>query len=126
MSISSILAAAASVVRLRQGVRNDELLEARFGDTIERGPGEDSVRDNRQDAFGAVLDKLGCGEVESSAGVSHVVDEDGDFAFDVADEHHARDLVGTLAFFVEERKVELESVGEGGSALGTSSIGRDD
>ncbi|KAI3488192.1 hypothetical protein L1887_47731 [Cichorium endivia] len=120
------LGTARTVGSLRKRVGHNELLQARVGDALQCRSRQDAVRDNGQHALGTVLDELLRGEVERTARVGHVVDEDGHFALDVADEHHARYLVGALALLVEERKVELETVGERGGALGTSGVGRHD
>lgn len=58
--------------------------------------------------------------------VGHVVDEDGGLAHDVADQRHARHLVRALAFLVDEREGEVQSVGHAGCALGTAGVGADD
>jgi hypothetical protein len=50
---------------------------------------------------------------ERAARVGHVVDEDGDFVLDVADEDHAGDFVGARALFVDEGEAEVKAVGYG-------------
>jgi hypothetical protein len=48
---------------------------------------------------------------ERAARIGHVVDEDGDLVFDVADEHHAGDFVRARTLFVDEGKAEVEAIG---------------
>jgi hypothetical protein len=57
---------------------------------------------------------------ERAAGVGHVVDKDGDFVLDVADEHHAGDFIGARALFVDKGEAEVEAVGDGGCSKGWS------
>jgi hypothetical protein len=49
---------------------------------------------------------------ECAAGISHVVDEDGDLVLDVADKYHAADFVRARALFVDEGEAEVEAVGD--------------
>jgi hypothetical protein len=59
----------------------------------------------RHDCFGRFDERAAC--------VGHVVDEDGDLVFYVADEHHAGDFIGACALFVDESEAEIEAVGYG-------------
>jgi hypothetical protein len=43
----------------------------------------------------------------------HVVDQDGSLARHFANQDHACDLVGLLAFFVKQSKVQVEAGSEG-------------
>lgn len=68
------------------------------------------MRDDSHDFRGAVSHNSIGGFDEGAAGIGHVVDEDGDFAADVADEGHFGDFVGAGTFFVDEGEVEVEAV----------------
>ena len=50
---------------------------------------------------------------EGAAGICHIVDENGDFGANVADEGHFGDFVGASTFFVDESEVEVEAIGYG-------------
>jgi hypothetical protein len=65
----------------------------------------DFARFVRHDGFG--------GFDESAARVGHVVNEDGDLVFYVADEDHTGDFVGARTLFVDEGEAEVEAVGYG-------------
>lgn len=62
----------------------------------------------------------------SSAGVGHVVDENGDLVLDVTDEDHATNDVGSGALLVNQSKGRVEAIGNRGGTLGTTSIRRHD
>ena len=53
----------------------------------------------------ALVDECVGGFNECAAGVGHVVDEDGGFGGDGADEDHAGDFVGAGALFVDQGEV---------------------
>lgn len=65
-----------------------------------------------------VLFVLGCSLVsrmaDCSAGVGHVVHQDGHAVLHVSDQHHAVHLVGLFTLFVDERKLHIQPVGNGG------------
>jgi len=71
------------------------------------------VCDDGKDACGACLGEVLCGERQCAACVGHVVDKDGHFVFDGADEDHARHLIRLLAFFVEDGEIGADAVGDG-------------
>jgi len=73
---------------------------------------------NNSDDFTGFMrhDCFGCFD-EGAAGIGHVVNEDGDFVFDIADEDHAGDFVGTGTLFVDEGEAEVETVGDGGCSV---------
>ena len=80
------------------------------------------MRDDGDDLARAVLHDGVCGFDERAAGVGHVVDEDGGFAADVADEDHAGDFVGPGSLFVDEGEAEVEAVGNGGGSVSRVSV----
>ena len=66
--------------------------------------------DNGNYFFGFVLhDSLGSFD-KCTAGIGHIVDEDGGFVFYITDEDHARDFVGACALFVNQSEAEIEAV----------------
>lgn len=73
---------------------------------------------NRINLFRTVGFECFGGFGERATGIRHVVDEDGDFTFDVAYEGHFGDFVGAETFFVDEGEGEIETVGDGGGATG--------
>jgi hypothetical protein len=99
---------------LGEGVCNDELLEAAFGEGGEGVAAENAVRDDRADLGGASLGEVRCGENEGSTGVRDIIYQKRGLAGYVAHEYHAGDLVGLFALFVEQSKVDAETVCNGG------------
>lgn len=65
-----------------------------------------------------VLVGLGCSLVgcvaDCPAGVGHVVHQDGHAVLHISDQHHAVHLVGLFTLFVDERKLHIQPVGNGG------------
>lgn len=59
---------------------------------------------------------------ECAARIGHIVDKNGDFVYDVADEDHAGDFVGTGAFFVDECETEVKTICDGGCSVGVVSF----
>ena len=53
------------------------------------------------------------GMAERATCVGHVVDKDGNFVANVTDKHHWRHFVGLLAFFVNQRKVDIQLISNG-------------
>lgn len=60
----------------------------------------------------------------SSAGIGHVVDENGRLVLDIADEDHATDDVGAWALLVDQGKGRVETVSNRGGALRATRVGR--
>lgn len=79
---------------------------------LNRVPAQDSMRDDGHYFLCAVREQRLCGFDERPARVGHVVDEDGAFCCDGANEHHAGYFVGARAFFVDEGEGEVEAVGD--------------
>lgn len=77
------------------GVCDDEPRQRRSPQDLDGLAGQDAVGDQGDDVAGAVSDQRVGGLGQRAAGVGHVVDQDGDFAFDRADEGHAADFVGS-------------------------------
>jgi len=64
-----------------------------------------------------VHDGLG-GFDERTAGIGHVVDENGNFILNVSDEDHAGDFVRAGSLFVDEGETEVKAVSDGGCSVG--------
>lgn len=84
------------------------------------------MRDNRHDFARTILLDHSRSLGKRPARVSHVVHQNAYLVDDVADQDHAADLVGPWAFFVDECKGKVETVGEGRGALGATGVGGDD
>lgn len=81
------------------------------------------MREDGVDLRGTGLLQLLRRVADRPAGVGHVVHQNGNAIVDVADEDHRGDLVGAFSFLVNERKVDIEAVGDGGDALGAAGVG---
>jgi len=102
---------------VRNCVGADHLLQLAVVDLVDRVAGEDTVGHDGNGSSCAVLDDHVGRFAEGSASVGHVVDDDGGAALDVADEDHAADFVRASSLFVDERKLDVEAVGDGGCSL---------
>ncbi|SGY82912.1 BQ5605_C009g05603 [Microbotryum silenes-dioicae] len=111
---------------LRDRVGHDQPLDLALPEHLQRRTGQDSVRDQSEHGLGPTREQMLGRERERTARVGHVVDQDRGLTLDVADEHHARDLVRLFAFLVEQRKVEVERSGHGRRTLGATGVGGDD
>lgn len=74
---------------------------------------QDTVNNDGVDLLGAVLHNGVGGLDKSTAGIGHIVDNDGDLVLDVADENHARNLVGARTLLVDEGELQIETIGDG-------------
>lgn len=106
-------------------VGDDELGQLGLVELFYSIAGENAVGDNGDGAAGSVLDDDLGGLTEGTASIGHIVDDNGDFAANITDQNHARDLVGTGALLVDESEAEVEAVGDGSSSLGTAGVRRD-
>lgn len=106
------LVAGLFLLRMRHGIRHNQTTQTaiiQIADSVARknGVGYDGI-----DFLCAVLHYgVGCLD-EGAACIGHVVDDDGDFVLDVADEDHAGDFVGPGALFVNKCELEVEAVGD--------------
>ena len=114
------LVASLFLLRMRHGIRHNQTTQTaiiQIADSVarENGVGHDGI-----DFLCAVLYYgVGCLD-EGAACISHVVHDDGDFVFDVADEDHAGDFVGARALFVDQCELEVEAVGDCGCSISMS------
>ena len=98
---------------MRDSIRNDKTAKAATVQILDSLAGKNAVDDNGIDFLGTVLHDCVSGFGESAASISHIIDDDGDFALDVPDENHAGDFVGSGAFLVDQGELEVEAVGNG-------------
>lgn len=68
---------------------------------------ENAMGDERDHIGGTSFFELVRRHNERAASVGHVVNKHGGLAGDLADQDHACDLVGLLAFFVEESEIQI-------------------
>lgn len=81
------------------------------------------MRNDRHDFTRTILLDHSRGLGERSACIGHVVHQNAHLIDDVANQHHAANLVGPWPFLVDEGKGQVETVGEGRGALGATSVG---
>lgn len=100
------------------GVRDDDAAQAAVVDVLDGVAGEDTVDDDGVDFPSSVLHhSVGCLD-ESTAGIRHVVNDDGDLIFDVTNEHHAGNLVGTGTFLVDQGELRIQPVSDASGSVG--------
>ena len=110
----------------RDGVGDDELVHHGLFELVKGVAGEDGVGTHHVNLLGAALFDAGCGFADGAAGVDDVIEKDHVFAFHVADNLQAGNLVGFHALFESDGKVAVKSLGEDGGAFGAASVGGDD
>ena len=111
---------------VRHRVSDDDFPQLAVVERINRIATQDAVRDNGNGLLCAVLDHDVGGLGQGAARVGHVVDDDGRLVLDVADEDHARHLVGARPLLVDEGEAQIQAVGDAGRALGPAGVGRHD
>lgn len=120
------LRAVAHMAVLRYRVRHHHRLEARIVDARNRRPREDAVRQNGVHLRRAGLHQLLGRMADRSARVGHVIDQNRDAILHVAHQHHRGDLVRLLALLVDQRKLNVQPIGDRRDALGAARIRRHD
>lgn len=85
------------------------------------------MRDNGDDGLrvAVVQQHLG-GFGQRTARVGHIVDDDTDLIGDVTDENHSADFVSAGSLLVDQREVQVQSVGQRSGTLGTTGVRGDD
>ena len=110
----------------RDRVGDDDLLEARRGEVLERGAAHDGVRGGGVDGARAGVEDGLAGDPQRRRRVDDVVDDDRRLALDVADDvADLGDLLGR-ALLVEDREVGAELGGELLVELHAAGVRRDD
>ena len=66
------------------------------------------MREDGVDLGRARLHEFVNGAADGAARVCHVVHKDGDAVLDIADQRHARHLVGLLPLFVDQRELHIQ------------------
>lgn len=69
--------------------------------------GEDTVDNNGVDLSGTVLHNGLSGLGESTAGIGHIVDDNGDLVLDISNKNHAGNFVGTGTFLVNKSELQV-------------------
>lgn len=105
------------LVFVRNSVGHNNTAQAAVVDVLSSLAGKDTVDNNRVDFLSSVLHHSIGGLDKSTAGISHVVNDDSNLVLDATNENHARDLVGAGALLVDERKLEIEAIGDGSGTI---------
>ncbi|KAH3663667.1 hypothetical protein OGAPHI_005068 [Ogataea philodendri] len=108
----------------KYGLDADDSFQLGLIDVLDGLSTQNSVRDNGNDLFGAVLEQHLGGLGQSTTGVCHIVDNDTCFSSNVSNENHTAHLVGSRTLFMDQRKVEVQTVGQSSSTLGSTGVGR--
>jgi hypothetical protein len=88
-------------------------LEAAAVQVFDSLSGQDTVDNDGVDLESAVLHDSVGSLGERTAGVGHIVNDDGNLVLDVTDKDHARDLVGTGTFLVNKSELQVQAIGNG-------------
>lgn len=97
---------------MRHRVRDDQLLQLASVECVNGITTKNTMRDNGNGLAGAMTDDHICSFDEGSARVGHVVDYNGNFAFDVSNENHAAHFVRARALLVDECKAQVETISD--------------
>lgn len=105
------------LVLMGDGVGDNNLGENAVVDDLNSLAAKNAVRDNGVDFDSSVLGKSLGGQAKGSAGISHIVHQNGNLSLHISDKNHPRDLVGLLALLVNQRKVQVQTIGNRGGSV---------
>lgn len=104
------------LVLVGDSVGNNNLGQNTVVNDLDSLAAENTMCDNGIDLDGTVLCKGLGGQSEGTASISHIIDQDGDLALDISDQHHPGNLVGLLTLLVDQSKVQVEAISNRGSS----------
>lgn len=110
------------LVFVRNSVGHNNTAQAAVVDVLSSLAGKDTVDDDSVDFLGSVLHHSIGGLDKSTAGISHVVNDNSDLVLDATNENHARDLVRAGALLVDESELEVETIGDGSGTVQNCSL----
>ncbi len=100
------------VITQRNGVGDDQCIEVRVVQAVDRRAGQYRVGTVGDDLLGAICLQRGGGLAQRAGGVDHVVHDDAGAAVDLADDVHDFGHVGLRAALVDDGQVAFEALGQ--------------
>ena len=121
------LGAAFLFLSQRNGVRNEDRIEGFSGiDAVNGRTGENGVGGAGDNFCGAIFEQDFRSRAQRACRVNHVVNDDGRFTFDIADDVHGLSLIGLVAALVHDGEGSAETLRVGAGAFHAAGIGRND
>lgn len=121
------LGAAFLFLSQRNGVRNEDRIEGLSGiDAVNGRTGENGVGGAGDNFCGAIFEQDFRSRAQRACRVDHVVNDDGRFTFDIADDVHGLSLIGLVAALVHDGEGSAETLRVGAGAFHAAGIGRND
>ena len=121
------LGAAFLFLSQRNGVRNEDRIEGFSGiDAVNGRTGENGVSGAGDNFGGAIFEQDFRSRAQRACRVDHVVNDDGRFTFDIADDVHGLSLIGLVATLVHDGEGSAETLRVGAGAFHAAGIGRND
>ena len=121
------LGAAFLFLSQRNGVRNENRIEGFSGiDAVNGRTGENGVGGAGDNFCGAIFEQDFRSRAQRACRVNHVVNDDGRFTFDIADDVHGLSLIGLVAALVHDGEWSAETLRVGAGAFHAAGIGRND
>lgn len=121
------LGAAFLFLSQRNGVRNEDRIEGFSGiDAVNGRTGENGVGGAGDNFCGAIFEQDFRSRTQRACRVDHVVNDDGRFAFDIADDVHGLSLIGLVAALVHDGERSAQTLRVGAGAFHAAGIGRND
>ena len=121
------LGAAFLFLSQRNGVRNEDRIEGFSGiDAVNGRTGENGVGGAGDNFCGAIFEQDFRSRTQRACRVDHVVNDDGRFAFDIADDVHGLSLIGLVAALVHDGERSAQTLCVGAGAFHAAGIGRND
>lgn len=121
------LGAAFLFLSQRNGVRNEDRIEGFSGiDAVNGRTGENGVSGAGDNFCGAIFEQDFRSRAQRACRVDHVVNDDGRFAFDIADDVHGLSLIGLVAALVHNGEGSAQTLRVGAGAFHAAGIGGND
>lgn len=121
------LGAAFLFLSQRNGVCNEDRIEGFSGiDAVNGRTGENGVGGAGDNFCGAIFEQDFRSRAQRACRVDHVVNNDGRFTFDIADDMHGLSLIGLVAALVHDGEGSAETLRVGAGAFHAAGIGRND
>ena len=101
---------------VRHGICDDNTAQAAVVDVFDRIAGKDAVYDNGVDFPGPMLHHRVGRLDKGSASIGHIVNDNGNLVLDVTNKYHSGNLVGARTFLVDQGKLRIQPVSDGGGS----------
>lgn len=105
--------AAIRLIAKGHSVGDDDVGQTALVERLDGVSGEDAVGDDGNDFSGSVIFHGLSGLGQSTAGIGHVVNENGNLVRNVSDKDHAADFIGARTLLVNQGEALVDAISDG-------------